>query len=420
MLTRRDFMGGLAAGVLATCAAVKADTKVVEASLESLRAWSAGGADWQALRRQFLLDPGVIHLNTGTLGACPSVVVDAHIAFLRQIEANPAVLLFGSMGDAMEAVRQKAAAFLGADLNEVALTPNTTTGMNIVATGLQWRPGDEVLTTTQEHAGGRVCWEYARDRWGVVIREVTIPTPAQSEAEVIAALKAGISERTKVISISHVNTITGLRMPVAKVAELARQSGAFLIVDGAQAPGMLNVDVHALGCDAYASSSHKWMLAPKGCGLLYLRREFQQHVKSGFLHSGLGAYTAATGTRNVPQILAHGVALDFHNLIGRQRIEERDLALARRLRERLLAVKNLEIVSSSVVSLQSGILTIKLKSATGDAAHDELFKRKGFVVKAVPGEHLEGRAIRISTHLYNTERELELLAQELEQMATKN
>ncbi|HVF11172.1 MAG TPA: aminotransferase class V-fold PLP-dependent enzyme [Abditibacteriaceae bacterium] len=420
MLTRRDFMGGFAAGVLASCAAVKADPKVVEASLESLRGWVAAGASWQALRQQFLLDPAAIYLNTGTLGACPQVVVDAHVAFLRQVEANPAVLLFGSMGDQMESVRQKAAQFLGADLTEVALTPNTTTGMNVVASGLPWRAGDEVLTTNQEHAGGHVCWEYARDRWGVVIREVAIPTPAQTEAEVLGALKAAITEHTKVISISHVNTITGLRMPVAKVAELARQSGAYLVVDGAQAPGMLNVDVHALGCDAYASSSHKWMLAPKGCGLLYLRREFQQYVKSAFLQSGMGAYTAATGTRNVPQILSHGVAMNFHNLIGRQRIEERDLALARRLRERLLAVKNLEVVSSASTGLQSGILTVKLKSWTGEAASSELFKRKGFVVKAVPGEHLEGRAIRLSTHFYNTERELDLLVQELEQMATKN
>jgi selenocysteine lyase/cysteine desulfurase len=292
--------------------------------------------------------------------------------------------------------------------------------MNVVASGLEWRPGDEVLTTNQEHAGGHVCWEYARDRWGVVIREVALPAPAQTEAEIIAALKAAITERTKVISVSHVNTITGLRIPVAEVSKLAKEIGAYLVVDGAQAPGMLNVDVHALGCDAYASSSHKWMLAPKGCGLLYLRREFQQKLKSSFLQSGMGAYTAATGTRNVPQVLAHGVAIDFHNLIGRQRIEERDLALARRLRERLLAVKNLEVVSSATPSLQSAILTVKLKSWTGDAAHDELFKRKGFVVKAVPGEHLEGRAIRISTHLYNTERELDLLVQELEQMTAKN
>src|SRR5687768_14987896 len=141
MLTRRDFMGGLAAGVLASCAAVKADTKAVEASLQSLEGWVGGGANWNELRRQFLLAPDIKYFNTGSLGACPQVVVDAHIAFLRQVEADPATLLFGSMGDEMEAVRKKAAEFIGADLPEVVLTPNTTTGMNIVANGLEWKAG---------------------------------------------------------------------------------------------------------------------------------------------------------------------------------------------------------------------------------------------------------------------------------------
>jgi cysteine desulfurase/selenocysteine lyase len=412
-------MGGLAAGVLASCAVVRADTKAVEPALQSLEQWVNSGANWQDMRRQFLLDPDVMHFNTGSLGASPRVVVDAHITFLRQVEGSPSILLFGSMGDAMEPVRKKAAEFFGADLAEMVFTANTTTGMNIVANGLEWKAGDEILTTNQEHAGGRVCWDYARDRWGAVIREVKIPTPAQSEAEVIAALKAGLTDRTKVISVSHVNTITGLRMPVAQVAELAKQSGAYLIVDGAQAPGMLEIDVKALGCDAYVCSSHKWMLAPKGAGVLYLRKEFQQRLKDPFLQSGTSSYTGATGTRNVPQILAHGIAFDFHNLIGRKRIEELDLALSRWMRQRLLGSKNLEVISTLVPSLQSGILTIQVRKGIDPGASYEHLKHKGFVVKAVPGEHLEGRGFRISTHLYNNERELELLAQELEKLPVK-
>jgi len=414
MLTRRELMGGMAAGVLASCALLRADTKAVEASLQSLEQWVAGGADWQEMRKQFLLDPAIMHFNTGSLGACPRVVVDAHIAFLRQVEGDPATLLFGSMGDAMEPVRKKMAEFFGAELPEIALTANTTTGMNLVANGLEWKAGDEILTTNQEHGGGRVCWDYARDRWGAVIREVKLPVTAQSEDEVIAALKGGITERTKVISVSHVNTITGLVMPVAKVAELAKQRGAYLVVDGAQAPGMLDVNVKELGCDAYACSSHKWMLAPKGAGVLYLRKEFREKLKDPFLQSGVSSYTAASGTRNVPQVLAHGVALDFHNLIGRKRIQERDIGLSRWLHKRLAASKKLTVVSSSVPSLQSGILTIQVVKGTHPGKSYEHLKHKGFIVKAVPGEHLEGRGFRISTHLYNTERELELLAQELE------
>jgi len=418
MATRRDFIGILTAGVLASCAAVRADDKVLKPGLDDLQRWLEAGATFDQLPQQFLLDPKLSYFNTGSLGASPRVVVEAHSAFLRAIEANPAGLLFGSMGDQMEVVRKKAADFIGADLDEVTLTANTTSGMNMVAEALALRAGDEVLTTDQEHAGGRIGWEYARAQRGIVIREVSLPMPSRSIDEVITAIKAAMTERTRVICLSHVNTITGLRMPLTAVAKLAAGSGAYLVVDGAQAPGMLQVNLRELGCDAYATSCHKWMLGPKGSGLLYLRKEFQKQVPSISLYSGMGSYTAASGTRNVPQILSLGVALDFQNTVGQQRIEARDLALSRHLRKQLSTIPGVEIVSPAAPELQSAIVTLKLPSGTSDAVAAELFK-KGIVVKVVPGEHLQNRGIRVSAHLYNTEREFDRLTSELKHIVAR-
>lgn len=417
-INRRTFIGSLIAGAMASCAALRADEAALRPALDDLRRWFEAGAPAGEMGRQFLLDPKLAYFNTGTLGASPRVVVEAHAAFLRAIEANPASLLFGELGDQMEEVRKKAALFMGADLDEITFTANTTSGLNMVAESLKLRPGDEVLTSTQEHGGGRIGWEHARAQQGVVLREVTLPTPARSAGEVLAAIEGALTERTRVISLSHVNTITGLRLPIVAVAKLAAQKGAILVIDGAQAPGMVPVDVHALGCDVYATSCHKWMLGPKGCGLLYVRRDFQKQVPSVFLKAGLGAYTVASGTRNVPQILALGVALDTLAAIGLPRIEAHDLLLTRRLHEQLSTIRGVEIASSPAPELQSAMTTFQLPPGHTGTAVAEMLARKGIVVKVVPGEHLQNRALRISTHLYNTRREVDLLVSEVKHIVS--
>lgn len=407
MSTRREFIGGVAGGVLASCALLRADPAPLEPELAALEQWIKAGAPVEEARRQFLLDPGIAYFNTGSVGACPRVVVEAHCTLLRQVESNPMFTVFGDMGAHMEEVRRKLAVFLGADVNEIAIVDNATTAMNMVADSLALAAGDEVLTSTQEHHGGTVGWEHARARRGIVIREVALPTPAHSTDELLAAIKAGITARTKVISLSHVNTITGLRLPVAEVAKLAAACGAKLIVDGAQAPGMLRIDLHALGCDAYAASCHKWMLGPKGCGFLYLRNGFREQVPAVALHGGMGVYTGATGTRNVPQVLALGTTLDFHQAVGIERIEERALGLARYLRHQLETIAGLEIASPTAPELHSALTTVKLPAGNAEGVVADLLKKHGIVVKPVPGEHLQNRGLRISTHLYNSQGEID-------------
>ena len=163
-----------------------------------------------------------------------------------------------------------------------------------------------------------------------------MPAPVKDKGQILELVAKHITPRTRVCSFSHVETITGLRMPLAEIAALTRPREIFLVCDGAQAPGMLQVDVKALGVDAYASSSHKWMLAPKGSGLLYIRKEVQDRIQPLVLSTGYQAYTSASGTRNVCQILGHGLAMDFHNAIGRDRVEARCRALSDHLRRRLL------------------------------------------------------------------------------------
>lgn len=373
-------------------------------------------AFWKEVRSQFLLRPGLTHMNAATIGATPRPVISALNEHLWEIESDPQNQVFGPPHRRMDDVREKAAGFLGASVPEVALTENTTQGMNAVAQGIRLGNGDQILTTSHEHPGGSVCWEHVAERTGAEIVRMEMPAPVRDADQVVEMVASHLTPRTRVCSFSHVCTITGLVMPMARIAELTRPRDILLVCDWAQAPGMLNLDLHGLGVDTYASSSHKWLLAPKGTGLLYIREAVQDRVRPLFTHSGFGAYTASSGTRNVATILAHGVAMDFHGTIGRERVEARCNELRRRLREHLEEMDGLSILTPEEEDLCGGILAISL---TGDLDYREvrriMLEDHGFVLKNGRAEY---NAIRISTHIFNDEGEVDRMAEALGRLLT--
>lgn len=389
----------------------------VAAQLDALSTAAAtlhDDAFWREVRTHFLLNPGVAHFNCGTLGAAPRVVLDAISAAMAEIEGNPSSNIFGPVGARLNGVYEQAAAFLGSGPGETVVTRNTTEGMNMVADGIDFEPGDEVLTTTHEHHGGLVGWEQAERRRGVRIVKVPIPAPARDQDQIVSLLAAAVTDRTRVVSVSHVCTITGIVMPLARIAaEITGPRGILLVCDAAQAPGMLRIDVKALGVDTYASSSHKWMLAAKGSGLLYIRKEVQDRVRPTFLSTGYAPYTAATGTRNVAQIIGHGVAMEFHERIGRDRVEARCLELRNLLRSGLAGLPGHHFLTGEAPELASGIVSIGLDRAkVGDVA--AALGAQDLVVKVMPIAEYNG--LRFSTHVFNSEREVERLLAALREL----
>jgi cysteine desulfurase/selenocysteine lyase len=381
------------------------------AALERLAKETDDDNLWRLVRQQFLFEPGLVYLNTGSIGGCPRIVLDSTLAFWRAIEANPVLHVFGGIGAQMQQVREKAARFLGADTEEMVLTRNTTEGMTLVATGLQLEAGDEVLTTTEEHPGGLLCWKYLEKEIGVVVRQIDLPAPPRDAGEILQRIEDAITPRTRVFSFSHVYYTTGLRLPIRQIADIAHRRDIFFAVDGAHPPGMLQVDLHALGCDSYASSSHKWMLAPKGSGLLYIRKEMQDRVRPAFLFSGRAPYTGATGTRNVPGILGHGVAMDFHNTIGRELVERRSLQLNRVLKERLQEIPGVRLLTSMNAELSSGAASIAIDGLEPAKVRATLRKDYQIEVKSWSAGGRSG--LRISTHIYNSVEEIDRFVEAL-------
>jgi isopenicillin-N epimerase len=267
-------------------------------------------------------------------------------------------------------------------------------------------------------------WQYLAERDGVKIVQVRMPAPAPGQEAILELLAAAMTSRTRVCSVSHVDTLTGLQMPLKGIAAITRPRDILLVADGAQAPGMLAMDVKALGVDAYASSSHKWMLAPKGSGLLYIRREAQDRIRPVSLRAGYSVYSGSSGTRNVPHILGHGLAMDFHEALGVGRVESRCRELCRRLRTRLEAMPGLRMLTPADPALSAAMLTVALEKGRSAQVAERLFRERRMVVKVVPATLVTERsigtrdynALRFSTHIFNSEAEVDEAADALRTM----
>lgn len=430
-MKRRKFIKTVAAGV----SSLAFLTSLHEQSAEQVKQFQiklqAAKDDsdfWNIVGEEFALSPEIVHLNCGSIGACPKIVTHALVTFAREIEKDPYHHVFGDgINQNLEAVRALAAGFINSATEEVAITRNTTEGMNLIARGLDLERGDEVLTSNHEHAGGMACWQYLAKRFGVHVVCLKMPNPITDPQEVLELVRKSITPRTKVFSFCHVDTITGFVMPIAAIALAAKQSGIFFVCDGAQAPGMLKVDVKQLGVDAYVSSSHKWMLAPKGSGLLFINKSSQPRIKSTELSSGYGVYTASSGTRDVAQILAHGIAIEFQQAIGSQKIEQRIQKLNRYLSKKLRQVKALRCLTSEIETGKSGMVTVAIDptiSSSFDLAQRMRIDSKIYVKAAqstltlvpdVAALQEDYNAIRFSTHIFNSEAQIDRAVESLKE-----
>ncbi len=427
-MERRTFVKGVVAGLVAA-PSLPAIAQALEDYLAALRADLRGAgsaaARWQRVAAEFALEEGLTHLNTGSIGATPLVVQQAHKSLLDRLEANPYEFTWAGFADySLESLQAKAAWFLRAGTDEVFLTRNTTEAMNLIATGMHLDAGDEILTTDHEHPGGVWGWLHMAALHGVRVRQVHLPTPMPNRAEILSRIESGLTARTRVVSISHVNTTTGLRMPVAEIAAQVRPRGILLVCDGAQAAGMLNVNVKDLQVDAYACSGHKWLLAPKGTGLLYVNREAQDRIRPVSTYAGTGSgstyapYTAGGGTPNTPQLLAHGLAMDFHRIVGEQQIETRVLQLNAYLRQRLASHDRLVPVTPDDPDMASAMVSYRVQGMSVKAVYDALHQRHITVKHTTYNSVYAGNSIahegvdvmRLSTHIYNTEEQLDRFA----------
>jgi len=249
----------------------------------------------------FLLDPQVTFLNHGSFGACPRPVFQAYQAWQLQLERQPVAFLDPNRGLSgwMRDARTALAAAVGAAPDDLVGLTNATLALNIVAQSLDLMPGDEILTTDHEYAALEKTWAYVCRRSGAVVRTVHIPLPLTAEAQFTDTLLAGMTDRTRVLFLSHITSATALVFPITAAIDEARRRGIWSVIDGAHTPGHIPLDLDALGADFYAGNCHKWMMAPKGAGFLHVRAEWQTMLNPLVISHGWTADAKDPGVKGV-------------------------------------------------------------------------------------------------------------------------
>ena len=407
-MKRRDFLSGVgAAGLLA-------GVTPVLGAVSRLGEFMPSAADpdeklFAEARKHFLIPAGVVYCNTGTLGASPMEVVTALAEGNRKLERELADWPYEKADgepltgyQELKDVRTLAGTFINATVDEVAITQNATVGMSMLANGLDLAAGDEVVSTDHEHAGGISGWRLRAKRHGVIVKEVALdPLLAGGPDAIVKAFADAITPKTKVLMFSHITSGLGILMPATELCALARQRGALAIVDGAQALGQIPVDVKALGADAYVASPHKWLMAPKGTGILYIKRDVQDRFWTTLASTRWDAHDMGAfrfmqyGTGSVPVAEGLVAALTFVNKIGVDRIARWDRMLTTRLRDGLEKIPGARLASPADRRLASAITTFRVEGMKAKALQDALWAKK-IRVRAQG----DARGVRLSAHMY--------------------
>jgi len=411
-MRRRDFLSRTAlAGLAVSARLAPIDAKALRQARGSTFAPSPGDPDEKVFteaRKQLLFPPTVTYCNTGTLGASPRPVVDALLSVSELEQQLPDYPYYEAVNEPLtgyedpKVIRAQVASLLGATVDEIALTVNATMGMSFIANGLDLAAGDEVLSTDQEHTGGIGSWRLKAKRYGVVVKELPLLPALEGGPDAVVKLFAdAITPRTKVIVFSHITSGLGILMPARELCALAHQHGALAIVDGAQVLGQRRIDVKAVNCDAYVTSPHKWLLAPKGTGILYIKRDVQPRfwntlASGGFDDEAAGAFRFMHyGTGSVPVVQGLVAALGFIKTIGIDRIERWDAMLTKRLRDGLSSIKTARFSSPPDPRFASALTTFAVAGHTGRQLQDALWTKR-IRVRAQG----EPRGVRLSAHLY--------------------
>jgi len=424
-LTRRGFFKFLAGSAISLAALDKA-TAAVYQSITALNQKYLGdespdGLYWDGVRSQFLFEDGLVMMNNGTVGPMPKPVFNTLIRYFKLQATNP-YDVYNFLPSFREETRAKLAAFIHASPEEVVLTHNTTEGLNFVTAGLDMKEGDEVIISNMEHPGAINPWKLKEKRHGIVIKEVPFGLPPKSVDEIVGSIAAAVTPRTKIISLGHTVFITGLITPFKELSRMAHEKGLLVLADSAHGLGMLDLNMKELGIDFFASSPYKWLGAPTGIGLFFVRKEAQDKLWPTIVTGGWDTYKDARkfeahGQDADALIFALDEALNFQNAIGRTRIERRIKALAGFLKQELRKVPGVKIHTPDDPYLSGGLTAFSLEGVDPAKIVDYVREKYNIVVRTIGNKDAGTLAVRVSTPIYVTRRDIENLVEGVRTLA---
>jgi isopenicillin-N epimerase len=370
-----------------------------------------------------LLDPNVTNLNTGSFGPLPKVVFERVTQLRRRLAEEPMDFLLREMPAQLWHARETLANFLHADARRLIFTANVTASVNLIASSLTLAAPGEILLTDHEYGAMHWCWERAAQRLGLTLRTFRVPILARDPHEIVEAACAAMMPKTRVFFFSHVLSPTGLVLPAKELCSEARRRGILCVVDGAHAPAMFALNLDDIDADFYGGNCHKWLLAPTGCGFLYLgkssedrlqplqvswgwrpdRTQFDQRDECG--STPRIRFYEFEGTRDICPWLAVPSAIEFQRALGFEQIRQHNERLVQHVRQRFAGITALSLATPAHPALHGFLTAYRLPAHVRPPLWRNVLWEH-YRIEAPIVERPEGPLLRISTHFYNTEEEI--------------
>ncbi len=371
---------------------------------------------WREVQEAFTVDRSLINLNNGGVSPAPASVQDAMKRYLDYSNQAPVYTMWDILEPQREGVRQRIARDFGCDAEEIALTRNASESLQICQLGIDLAPGDEVLTTTHDYGRMITTFKQRERRDGIRLVQFPLPVPAEDPDEVVRLFESHITPRTRMILMCHIVNITGQIMPVKRVVQMAREKGIPVIVDGAHAYAHFSFTQEDLDCDYYGSSLHKWLLAPHGTGLLYVRKDkieglWPLMASPEAMDDDIRKFEEI-GTHPAANYIAIADALTFHQGIGALRKEERLRYLTHYWAERLLEHDRVRLHTSLDPAFSCAIANVQVEGVDTVKLKEYLWSEHRIIV--VPILHEDFQGLRVTPNVYTTLEELDRFVDAME------
>jgi len=371
---------------------------------------------WEMVKNQFSFEKGLYYFNNASLGPSPNLVVSATNEFRALLDGFPSKYMWGGWKNEIEATRQKTAKMFGADTEEIALIHNTTEGMNLIAFSMDLKSGDEVILSDHEHTSAVIPWQYWQETKGIKLVRPTLPILPENTDELVDIYRKAITTKTKVISMVHGTNTNGMILPVKAISKMAHEKGILVAVDAAQTGGTFQIDLHDLDCDFYAACGHKFIYSPKGMGVFYAKKDSQKYLKPlivsrQYYNDKSIRRLENYNSRNYPELLGLGAAVDFYNLIGGEKREKRLFELKNYLRSSLNNKDWFVFKTPADDKMSCAIHTIEVKGKKVGDVKNALFKNHKIDCRPISSHNING--VRISLSVFITKTDIDYLVDAL-------
>src|SRR6187397_946532 len=425
--SRRNFLSlagksiGLAALTVPTIGALLKEVEAASRNIAHLTPEQAAMDEdyWAVIQNSFTVTRGIINLNNGGVSPSPRIVTEALVRYIWQQEDATAYTMWQILEPQSETIRTGLAEVFGCSTEEIAITRNASESLEILLMGMDFKSGDEILTTTQDYPRMLTTLRQREKRENLKLKLIQIPIPAKNLNEITAAFEKGITDRTRLILISHMINVTGQITPVKAVCDLARARGIETIVDGAHSFAQFYFEQSDLGCDYFGTSLHKWLYAPKGTGMLYVKRDKIEKIWPLMAAESKQASDIRKfeeiGTHSAAPKLAIGEALVFHNGVGGKRKEARLRYLSRYWMNRLKDVPKIRFNTSFDPNQSCAIANVQIEGTNPEAAAKYLFAKHHIFTVAIMHEEFQG--LRITPNVYTTLSELDQFCEVMKALA---